>query len=311
MRLESPFHMGGRDVKLIYTMNHSNGSTEIEIVPNNLLAKYAALKESLGKHTVEGLVVAFSGGVDSGFLLWAAEEARKEYGGKLVALTTDSESMPNHDKEDVSRFIGQIGVKHVWKESTEVDNADYLKNDSLRCYHCKTELFTIARQVAAENDCRHIAYGYSSSDKSDVRPGHRAALENDILYPLAVYDFSKEEIRDFMRVNGFELHDKPSSPCLSSRIMRGVQITKQELKNVDDLEDLLRKGGMRVFRLRVHEMSDQSKGSVRHFLRLETAPEEMLLALQLKDKLTAEAKKLGYVWVTLDLEGYKTGGGTV
>lgn len=276
-----------------------------------LLRKFDVLKESLAEYTAEGLVVAFSGGVDSGFLVWAAEEARKGHGGKLVALTTNSESMPKHDREDVRKFIDKLGVKHLWRESSEVEDADYLKNDSLRCYYCKSELFEIAKQVAAENDCLRIAYGYSASDKTDVRPGHRAALENDILYPLAEHGFTKPEIRELMKMNGFDLYDKPSSPCLSSRIMRGVQITKQDLRNVDDLEDLLREGGLRVFRLRVHEIRGESGGTTRHFLRLETLPEEMMLALRLKDKLTAEAKKRGYVWITLDLEGYRTGGGTV
>ncbi len=267
--------------------------------------KLETLKESLAEYTADGLVVAFSGGVDSGFLVWAAEEARKMRGGRLLALTTNSESMPKHDREDVAKFVRRLGVEHVWKESTEVEDEEYLKNDSLRCYYCKSELFTIAKQVAAENACKRIAYGNSATDKTDVRPGHRAALENEILYPLATHGFTKPEIRELMRSAGFELYDKPSSPCLSSRIMRGVQITKQDLRNVDDLEDLLRDGGMKVFRLRVHEIGDK------HFLRLETAPDEMGLALQLKDRLTAEAKSRGYVWVTLDLDGYRTGGGTI
>lgn len=278
---------------------------KIDTYMSDLMGKYDSLRRTLGEYTTEGLVVAFSGGVDSGFLVWAAEEARKEFGGKLVALTTDSASMPEHDKEDVRRFVDRVGVEHVWKESAELEDPEYLKNDSLRCYHCKSELFGIAKKVAVENGCRRIAYGYSASDKSDVRPGHKAALENEILYPLATHEFTKSEIRELMRINGFDLHDKPSSPCLSSRIMRGVQITKQELRNVDDLENILRDGGMKVFRLRVHEMGDK------HFLRLETLPDEMMLALQLKERLTAEAKKRGYLWVTLDLDGYKTGGGTV
>lgn len=278
---------------------------------NSLLPKFSFLKESLAEYTAEGLVVAFSGGVDSGFLVWAAEEARKEHGGRLLALTTNSESMPRHDREDVRRFIEKVGVKHLWRESSEVEDPEYLRNDSLRCYYCKSELFQIAKQVAAENDCRRIAYGYSSSDTTDVRPGHKAALENEILFPLATHGFTKPEIRELMKMNGFDLYDKPSSPCLSSRIMRGVQITKHDLRNVDDLEDLLRKGGMKVFRLRVHEIQGKSEGAVRHFLRLETVPDEMTLAISLKDKLTVEAKKRGYVWITLDLEGYRTGGGTV
>ncbi len=272
---------------------------------SELLQKYDSLKKSLGAYASDGLIVAFSGGVDSGFLLWAAEEARKTHGGKVVGLTTNSESMPTHDKEDVKRFVKRLGVHHVWKESAEVDNPNYIQNGPLRCYYCKSELFTIAREVGIETGCKHIAYGYSASDKTDIRPGHRAAIENDILYPLANHELTKDEIRELMRMHGLELHDKPSSPCLSSRIMRGVRITKRELTDIDVLEGILRSGGMKVFRLRVHEMGNK------HFLRLETAPDEMTLALRLKDRLTAEAKRRGYVWVTLDLEGYRTGGGTL
>jgi len=260
------------------------GRLNINFDMNELMKKYRALKDCLGKYTDEGLVVAFSGGVDSGFLLWTAEEARKQYGGNLIALTTNSASMPAHDKGDVEKFVRKTGVKHVWRDSSEVDNPDY---------------------VAAENDCKVIAYGYSASDKTDVRPGHKAALENDVVFPLAAYDFTKEEIRELMRLNGLELSDKPSSPCLSSRIMRGVQITKQELRDIDNLEDILRAGGMKIFRLRMHELNGK------RFLRLETSPEEIPLAIQLKDGLVTAAKERGYEWVTLDLEGYKTGGGTV
>ncbi len=272
---------------------------------NDLIHKYSSLKKSLGGYTAEGLVVAFSGGVDSGFLLWAAEDARKEHGGRVIALTTDSESMTRHDKDDVEKFIQRVGVRHVWRNSREVDDPKYIQNDAVRCYYCKTELFTIAKKVAAENDCKRIAYGYSASDKTDVRPGHRAALENDVLYPLADHDFTKSEIRELMRLQGFGLSDKPSSPCLSSRIMRGVHITKTGLRDVDELETILRDGGMRIFRLRVHELNGK------YFLRLETEPDEMALALKLRDKLVEEAKNRGYQWVTLDLAGYKTGGGTV
>jgi pyridinium-3,5-biscarboxylic acid mononucleotide sulfurtransferase len=284
--------------------------SDIDSAMNNLTQKYDALKGCLGKYTSEGLVVAFSGGVDSGFLLWAAEEARKKYGGNLIALTTDSESMPAHDKYDVDAFVTKTGVRHIWRNSSEVDNPDYIKNDSLRCYYCKTELFDIAKKVAAENNCGHIAYGYSASDKTDVRPGHKAALENDVVFPLATYDFTKEEIRELMRLYNLELSDKPSSPCLSSRIMRGVQITKQELKDIDVLENILREGGMKIFRLRMHEFPVPSGENRKHLLRLETSPEELALAIQLKGELVKAAKERGYDWVTLDLEGYKTGGGT-
>ncbi|HUI29053.1 MAG TPA: ATP-dependent sacrificial sulfur transferase LarE [Candidatus Acidoferrales bacterium] len=280
-----------------------NEVLDVDVTMSDLFKKYDALKSCLGRYTVEGLVVAFSGGVDSGFLLWAAEEARKQYGGILVALTTNSDSMPVHDKVDVEDFVKHAGVRHVWRDSTEVDNPDYIKNDSERCYYCKTELFGIAKKVAMENNCKKIAYGYNASDKTDIRPGHRAAIENDVVFPLAAYDFTKDEIRELMRSHGLKLSDKPSSPCLSSRIMRGVEITKQELRDIDVLEDILREGGMKIFRLRLHELNRK------RFLRLEASPDEIALAIQLKDRLVKAAKERGYDWVTLDLEGYKTGGG--
>lgn len=146
--------------------------------------KYGELKSCLGKYTAGGLVVAFSGGVDSGFLLWAAEQARREYGGKLVGLTTNSESMPAHDRHDVEKFVKATGVNHIWRNSMEVENPDYLRNDSMRCYYCKTELFTIAKEVALENNCLRIAYGYNASDKSDIRPGTKPPLKTTSSFHL-------------------------------------------------------------------------------------------------------------------------------
>ncbi len=269
-----------------------------------LLLKYERLISALEKYVKEGLIVAFSGGVDSGFLLYTAEEAKQKFGGKVIALTTNSASMPKIDKQDADKFIHKLGTIHIWKESFEVNSEEYKKNDVLRCYYCKSELFRIAKDVAAENNCKWIAYGYNASDKTDLRPGHKAAIENNILYPLADYNFSKTEIRELMRRKNFELSDKPSSPCLSSRIMTNVNITREKLNDIDELENLLRSNGLKIFRLRHHEL-DSIK-----FLRLETAPDEMNLAFKLKDILVNEAKQRGYKWVTLDLEGYKQGGGT-
>ncbi len=271
---------------------------------DELLIKYENLVEALRRYLEDGLVIAFSGGVDSGFLLSAAEDAKQKFGGKVVALTTISESMPRLDKDDAEKFVKKLGTKHIWKNSFEVGEEEYSRNNGLRCYYCKTELFRIAKDVATENECRWIAYGYNASDKTDIRPGHKAAIENDILFPLAEHNFSKTEIRELMRRKNFELSDKPSSPCLSSRIMTNIKITKEKLTDIDELENLLRAGGLKVFRLRHHEIDSKK------FLRLEAAKDEMMLAFQLKDSLVSEAKLRGYIWITLDLEGYKQGGGT-
>ena len=267
--------------------------------------KYLALNDLLRPQLADGLLVAFSGGVDSAFLTWAAEQERRRSGGLLAALTTLSESFSRAERADAERFIETHGVEHCWVESKELLNPEYTINDSNRCFHCKTELFTICHEAAKTRDLKWIAYGFNASDRSDFRPGHRAAVENSILSPLADAGLTKDDIRLLMRENGLEMADKPASPCLSSRLMTGVFITPRKLNDVEQIEAILREGGLRVFRVRLHE-----EGETR-FLRLEVAPDEMTLALQLREKVVAEALARGYKWVTLDLAGYKMGGGNL
>jgi uncharacterized protein len=268
-------------------------------------AKFSVLKDILRPRLAEGLIVAFSGGVDSAFLTWAAEQERRATGGKLAALTTLSESFSQAERADAERFIETHTIRHFWHESKELQDPLYAINDSNRCFYCKTELFNICRDVAKEHNFRWIAYGYNSSDRGDARPGHRAAVENSILSPLAEAGLTKDDIRLLMHENGLELADKPASPCLSSRLMTGVHITPRKLKDVEDFEAILRGGGLRVFRVRMHEAGETK------FLRLEVAPDEMPLAMELRDTLVNEGLARGYKWVMLDLAGYRTGGGNL
>lgn len=267
--------------------------------------KFSVLNGLLREALAEGLLVAFSGGVDSAFLIWAAEQERRRSGGRLAALTTLSESFSHAERVDAERFVDTHGIEHHWIESKELLNPEYAINDSNRCFHCKTELFRICREAAKTQDFKRIAYGFNASDRGDFRPGHRAAVENSILSPLADACLTKDDIRLLMRENSLETADKPASPCLSSRLMTGVFITPQKLNDVEQIEAILRNGGLRVFRVRLHE-----EGETR-FLRLEVAPDEMELALQLRERLVAEALARGYKWVTLDLAGYKMGGGNL
>jgi uncharacterized protein len=266
--------------------------------------KMAALQEELAQRVQEGVLVAFSGGMDSAFLLWAANQVMKGEGGRVVALTTTSPSTPSRDKEDAMAFSRSLGVEHIWEESQEMSLPEYSRNDRERCYHCKTELFRIAGKVAEDSGLRWLLYGYNASDHQDDRPGHRAAQEAGALTPLSDAGLTKPEISYLMQEAGLPLSGKAASPCLSSRIMTGIEITPDRLRDVEEMEAILRDAGVSTLRVRVCE---DEKGSF--FLRVEVPPEEMEAVLSCREKLQREGTERGYRWVTLDLGGYRTGGG--
>jgi len=269
----------------------------------SLEERFDGLERRLRELVREGLVVTFSGGVDSAFLLWAAKRAAGDRPGGLLALTSVSESVPAADLEDGRRFAMALGVEHVVRRSRETSKPEYLQNDESRCYHCKAELFRIAEDVASDRGLRWIAYGYTTSDVHDVRPGHRAAQEHGIASPLADAGLGKQDIRRLMRDHGVDLAEKAASPCLSSRITTGVAITPERLADVQAMENILQDAGITVARVRV---CAADRG---FFVRIEVAPEEMEKVLPLRDSLVREAEPRGYRWVTLDLAGYRTGGG--
>lgn len=268
--------------------------------------KLTELVRQLAPRVAGGLLVAFSGGLDSAFLLWAASQALSDAGdgGRVVALTTTSPSTPGQDKDDARAFSGLLGVDHIWEESREMELPSYVQNDRGRCYHCKAELFRIAREKAEELGLGAVAYGYNASDRGDLRPGHEAALEAGILTPLADAALTKTEIQLLMRDLGLPLAGKPASPCLSSRITTGIPITPQRLSDVQALEEILRRAGVTTLRVRV--CRDEAGSS---FLRVEVAPEAMALALECREALYRAGRERGYRWVTLDLGGYRMGGG--
>ena len=242
--------------------------------------------------------------MDSAFLLWAAGQVLQSKDGTVVALTTTSPSTPARDKADAQGFAKKMGLEHVWVESREMDLTDYTRNDRDRCYHCKTELFTIATKVAAERDLSWILYGYNASDHDDDRPGHRAALEAGARTPLSDVGLTKPQIRWLMEEAGLSLAGKPASPCLSSRITTGIEITPTRLGDVEALEDLIRAQGGRTVRVRICR---EERG--REFIRVEVGDDDMDAVLEARAELQREGKARGYLWVTLDLGGYRTGGG--
>lgn len=266
--------------------------------------KMGLLEDILAPLVSDGVLVAFSGGMDSAFLLWAAGRLRGEGPGRVVALTTTSPSLPAHDREDAEAFSRLLDVEHRWEESRETLIPAYSRNDRERCYHCKTELFRIARLVATEHKLPWILYGYNASDQLDDRPGHRAALEAGALTPLSDAGLTKPEIGYLMGKAGLPLSTKPASPCLSSRIMTGIEITPDRLRDVDEMECILREAGVASHRVRI--CRDESGG---FFVRVEAPPEEMGKVLTCREALQKEGTTRGYRWVTLDLGGYRTGGG--
>ena len=287
---------------IVKELNKSNDKVDT----SGLTSKLVRLKTLLKKYLNDGIVLAFSGGVDSAFLLFEAERVRSDSGGKLLALTTKSASMPQLDYEDATQFATSLGVKHVLKNSNELDQPEYTRNDLSRCYYCKNELFRVAERVAKEWKYKWIMYGYNASDRGDIRPGHKAAVEHGVLFPLADIGFTKDEIRQVMAKHGITLSEKPASPCLSSRIMHGIPVTPKKLQDIEHIELILHQGGLKIYRVRL--CAEKNMGF--NFLRIEVDPEEIPKVLTLREKIVDEGRKRGYRWVTLDLAGYRTGGGT-
>ncbi len=275
-----------------------------EVYDNKLKNKLKNLSNVLANIIHDGVVVAFSGGTDSAMLVWATQKVKENVGGKLLAVTQDSLSLPRKDLNEAIEFTSSLNVEHKVIKGKEFSNPDYLKNDSNRCYYCRLDLFRITDEIIQEG-YKSVLYGYNHSDKGDIRPGHKAATENNILSPLADFEFTKDEIRLVLRTNNIEIADKPATPCLSSRVMTGIKIDETDIKNIEELEKILWDAGAKIFRVRL------CKEGTDKFLRIEASPEDLKLVIDKKNILVANGKSFGYKWITLDLEGYKLGGGTL
>jgi uncharacterized protein len=242
------------------------------------------------------VIVAYSGGTDSAYLAWAAKQA---LGDAAIAITADSASIPTSHKHDAEAFVRQFGIRHEYVETREFDNPDYIKNDANRCFHCKDELFTVLERIGEERGYTNIVYGVNKDDLGDYRPGQRAAKLHQVKAPLVDAELTKPEIRELSRQAGLPTWDRPAAACLSSRIPYGTPVTIQNIKTVEVGEEELKALGFRQFRTRFHG----------ELVRIEIAKDELPKALNLETagKLTAIFKKLGFKYVTLDLEGYRQG----
>ena len=256
--------------------------------------KAERLREILGGQV--RLIVAYSGGVDSAFLAWTAQQV---LGDQMLAVIADSASLARTHLEDALAFAREHGMPVEVVETRELDNPAYVRNDALRCFHCKDELFTVLERCREARGFEAIAYGVNADDVGDFRPGQQAARQHYVLAPLVEAGLTKAEIRELARRADLRVWDKPASACLSSRMEYGRTVTPEALRVIERGEDALRALGFQQFRVRHH-------GDI---VRIEIAPEELSRALtaEMAREFTSVFKQLGFKFVTLDLEGFRSG----
>ena len=247
------------------------------------------------------LVVAYSGGVDSAYLL---AEAHQALGPQVLGVIADSASLPRQALADALALAEQIGVRVEVVKTGELDNPDYASNPPNRCYFCKAELFTNLDALARDRGFRAIAYGENADDMKHERPGRRAATEFAVLGPLRDAGLTKAEIRDLSRELGLPTADAPSQPCLSSRIPWGTPVTAAALDMIERGEARVRALGFQVFRVR-HIVKDEA-GSGTVVARVQVAPEEMPRLPAVERELTAGLLAIGYAGVEIDPAGYRS-----
>lgn len=275
----------------------ANALVNIRETRNGALSAEQKEREMLTRLTgCSSIIVALSGGADSAYLAWAAQNA---LGDRALSVTALSASFSAYDRAMVEDFVRKLGVRHEFVETHEMDNPAYRANATDRCYFCKDELFSVLDELATERKFEAVCYGVNADDTLDFRPGHRAAREHQVLAPLLDAGLTKAEIRTLSEGAGLPTWDRPASACLSSRLPYGTEVTIERLALVERGESALRDLGFRQFRVRLHDK----------LARIEISPDEMALAFS-KDmgaKIAQRLKAAGFSYVALDLEGYRQG----
>lgn len=260
----------------------------------SVIAKEERLRELF--RTLESVIVAYSGGVDSSYVAYVANA---ELGARAVCITGQSASLPAYQNGEIDRVVESFGFNHEIINTDELSLPGYRANNGDRCYFCKDELYAKLETVARSRGIEYIVDGSTIDDLDDYRPGRQAAKQHAVRSPLIEVGLNKDEVRELSRRATLPTWDKPASPCLSSRIAYGTTVTIERLQKVDRGEEILREFGFREFRVRHHDT----------LVRLEISPAEMDRALQKEviEQLAVRFRELGFKYVTLDLHGFRSG----
>ncbi len=260
----------------------------------DLAAKSALLQDTL--QDLGSLLVAYSGGTDSAYLAYAAHQA---LGERMLAVIADSASLPRAELAAALAFASEHRIPVHILHTDELENPDYQRNDSQRCFHCKDELFTRMEETRDALGFAHLAYGMNLDDRGEFRPGQQAATQHHAVAPLVTAQLTKAEIRQLARETGLKLWDKPASACLSSRIEYGRPVTRENLSQVEQAEEALHALGFQQVRVRHHG----------DLARIEISRSELPRALNIEtlDRITAALRPIGFLYITLDTQGYRSG----